>query len=69
MRGMSCRYGIGGVACLDHRGERVAVLLQRAERLGDVGDQRLVERRQGAGERGGEADARPGAWRAAARGS
>ena len=46
--------GIGGVACLHHRGERVAVLLQPAEGLGDVGDQGLVERRQGSGERGGE---------------
>ena len=45
---------VGGIARLDHRGKRVAVLLQPAEGLRDIGDQRLVERRQRPGERIGE---------------
>ena len=36
---------------LGHRRQCVAVLLQAAERLGDVGDDRLVDRRQRLGER------------------
>jgi hypothetical protein len=56
----SCRHGgvaavvaeeaLRGSVRLDHRGELVAILLEAAERLGDIGDHGLVERRKGLGE-------------------
>ena len=55
VRAVGRQVPLGGVACLDHCGELFAVLLERAERLGDVGHHRLVERRQRTRERVGEA--------------
>ena len=44
VRAVRGQVPLGGVARLDHRGELLAVLLERAERLGDISHHRLVER-------------------------